>query len=239
MFPLTGWFPFMKGAAAYRWFAQDSISFEKSLKVAIGFGKNESPNFRRDYSKPQNRLQLSSTCYWYQTEPHAPLPAMLSVTDRQPDPGAVIKEDLPSAQELRKRGVKLYMLAGRPEKEVIFAEPGYAAESKEGFAWIGWPAAVYHARASEKQVEIELKVPAGAAGKVRVFIIDADKFKGGRKEAISIAGKEVGAFDNFVAGKWIEQPLTADDTRSGKVIITATNAREDANAVVSIVEWVE
>ena len=131
------------------------------------------------------------------------------------------------------------MLAGRPDKEVIFSEPGYAAEAKEGFAWTGWPGPVYHARANEKQVEIELKVPAGVAGKVRVFIIDADKFKGGRKETLSIAGKEVGAFDNFVAGKWIEQPLTADDTRSGKVTITATNAREGSNVVISIVEWVD
>ena len=239
MFPFTGWFPFLKGAAAYRWFAQDAISFDKSLKVAIGFGKNESPMFRREYSKPQNRLQLSSTCYWYQNEPHAPLPPMLSVADRQPDPGAVIKETLPSAEELKKRGVKLHMLAGRPEKEVIFAQPGYAAECPQGFAWANWTGPVYYARADDKQVQIDLKVPAGAVGKVRVFILDPDKHQGGRKETIHIAGKEVGTFDNFGAGKWIEQPLTADDTRDGKVTITATNAREGSNAVISIVEWVE
>src|SRR6201999_4145794 len=31
-FPFTGYFPFFKGAAAYRFFAQDAISFDKSLK---------------------------------------------------------------------------------------------------------------------------------------------------------------------------------------------------------------
>ena len=52
MFPLTGYFPFLKGATAYRFFIQDAISFEKSLRVAIGFGVNEDPSFRRDFSKP-------------------------------------------------------------------------------------------------------------------------------------------------------------------------------------------
>ena len=85
---------------------------------------------------------------------------------------------------------------------------------------------------------MELHVPARAAGKVRVFILDANKFQGGRKETVRIGGKEAGTFDQFEAGKWIEQPLTAEDTRSGKVTITATNARVDANAVISIVEWV-
>jgi hypothetical protein len=100
MFQFTGWFPFFRGAAAYRWFIQDSISFDKSLKVAIGFGKNEHPMFRRDFSKPENRLQLSSTCYWYQTEPHAPLPKMLSVAERQPEPEP--KEKLPGAKAPKK-----------------------------------------------------------------------------------------------------------------------------------------
>ena len=75
-FRATGYFPFIKGAAAYRFFTQDAISFEKSLRVAIGFGVNEEPLFRKEFSKPGSTLQLSSTFYWYQSEPHAPLPAM-------------------------------------------------------------------------------------------------------------------------------------------------------------------
>ncbi len=43
MFPLTGYFPFMKGAFGYRFFINDAISFEKSLRVAIGFGPTKTP----------------------------------------------------------------------------------------------------------------------------------------------------------------------------------------------------
>ena len=126
----------MKGAAAYRFFIQDAISFEKSLRVAIGFGVNEDPMFRRDFSKPGSTLQLSSTVYWYQTEPHAPLPVMPPAVERAPAPEEPFwpdKEKLPSANELKGRGVKLEMLCGRPGKEVIFAEPGYGAAAKTGY----------------------------------------------------------------------------------------------------------
>ena len=61
---------------AYRFFANDAVSFEKSLKVTIGFGKNEDPMFRRGIFKEGNELQLSTMVYWYQKEPHATLPAM-------------------------------------------------------------------------------------------------------------------------------------------------------------------
>ncbi|MBU6400785.1 MAG: DUF2961 domain-containing protein [Verrucomicrobia bacterium] len=83
-FPLTGFYKFFKGAVAYRFFIQDAISFDKSLRVAIGFGAHESPFFRREFSKPGNALQLSSTVYWYQREPHAPLPALPLAAEREP-----------------------------------------------------------------------------------------------------------------------------------------------------------
>jgi hypothetical protein len=239
LFPFTGWFPFYQGAAAYRWFIQDAISFNKSLRVAIGFGKNEDPMFRRDFSKPFNRLQLSSTCYWYQDEPHAPLPPLPGGKERQPEPEAVFHEKIPAAADLKARGVKLHFRAGRPKQEILLAEPGFSAKCPQGFAWSGWPADVYHARADNQQVQIELSVPPGSAGKVRVFIIDPDEFQGGRQETLAIAGKNAGTFDKFVDGKWIERPLTADDTRTGKITVTATNARNTGNAVISIVEWVE
>lgn len=239
MFPYTGWFPFFKGAAAYRWFLQDAISFEKCLKVTIGFGKNEHPMFRRDFSKPRNELQLSSTCYWYQTEPHADLPPMPGVKERAPAPEAEFHENLPSAEDLKKRGVKLEMFCGRPEKEVIFAEHGYGAVVKKGFAFAGWDVPVYYCRADEKDVQIELTVPRGAEGKVRVYVIDPDNFGGGRKEDVAIAGKPAVSVEEFEEGRWIEQHVDADDTLEGKVVIQATNAREGSNAVISIIEWVE
>ena len=83
-FPLTGYFPFLKGAGAYRFFVQDAISFEKSLRVTIGFGKREDPVFRQIFGKPENKLVFSSTVYWYQVEPHAPWPALPPAAERAP-----------------------------------------------------------------------------------------------------------------------------------------------------------
>ena len=242
MFPLTGYFPFLKGAAAYRFFIQDSISFERSLRVAIGFGVNEDPFFRREYSKPGSTLQLSTTVYWYQVEPHAPLPAMPAAAERAPAPEEPFwpdKETLPSASELKSRGVKLEMLCGRPGKEVIFAEPGYAAKVKTGYAWSGWGPPIYYARAGNEATELELTVPKGAGGLVRVFVIDPDSFEGGRKEQVWVAGDDLGTVEKFQDGKWLEHPVSAGQTADGKVLVRAVNARKGSNAVISIIEWVE
>ncbi|HVM49448.1 MAG TPA: glycoside hydrolase family 172 protein [Candidatus Acidoferrum sp.] len=242
LFPLTGYFPFMKGAAAYRFFTQDAISFEKSLRVMIGFGVNEDPSFRRDFSKPGTTLQFSTTVYWYQTEPHAPLPAMPSAVDRAPAPEEPLwpdKETLPSPEQLKARGVKLEMLCGRPGKEVIFAEKGYGATAKKGFTYSGWGLPVYHTRAGNDETEIELTVPKGASGLVRVYVIDPDNFEGGRKETVSVAGEDLGTIENFQDGKWLEHKVGADKTADGKVLMKAVNARQGSNAVISIIEWVE
>jgi len=94
-FPLTGFYKYFKGAMGYRFFTQDAISFNKSLRVTIGFGEHEEPRFRKEFSQPGNKLQLSSTVYWYQTEPHAPLPALPAAAERAPaaeDPHWAAKE---------------------------------------------------------------------------------------------------------------------------------------------------
>ena len=233
---------FFKGAASYRFFTQDAISFEKSLRVAIGFGVNEDPTFRREFSKRGNTMQLSSTVYWYQTEPHAPLPAVPPVGERAPAPEQSFwpeKETLPSADELRQRTVKLHMLCGRPEKEVIFAEPAYSAKVTKGYAWNGWGLPVYHARAGNDEVEIELTVPKGAQGTVRLYVIDPDNFEGGRKQQMTIAGESLGLIEKFTEGRWLERRVGPEQTADGKVLLHAANARKGGNAVISIVEWVE
>jgi len=242
LFPLTGYFPFFKGAAAYRFFIGDAISFEKSLRVAIGFGVNEDPMFRRDFSKPGSTLQFSSTVYWYQAEPHAPWPAMPPAAERAPAPEEPFwpnKEILPTVGELNSRGVKLEVRCGRPSKEVIFAEPGYEAATKGGYAWSGWGPPVYHACAGNEEAAVELTVPKGAAGTVRVYVIDPDSFEGGRKQQVFIAGDDLGTLENFQDGKWLEHPVSAGQTANGKVLIRAVNARKGSNAVLSIIEWVQ
>lgn len=241
LFPLTGYFPFRKGGCAYRFFLQDSISFEKSLRVTIGFGQREDPTFRRDFSKPGSRLELSSTVYWYQAEPHAPLPALPPAAERAPAPEDRFWPDgekLPSADELRQRRVKLEMFCGRPEQEVIFAEPGYGATVRAGDIWDGWMLPIYHCRSSNTAVEIEVTVPPRSSGTLRAFVIDPDRFNGGRQETITIAGKSSGRIENFQEGRWIEQPLSAQDTADGKVLVRVTNDQDKPNAVISILEWV-
>jgi hypothetical protein len=57
----------------YRWHTESPITFEKSIKVTIehGHGNHRADNFY-------------STAYWYQTEPHAPFPALPEPEDRVP-----------------------------------------------------------------------------------------------------------------------------------------------------------
>lgn len=241
-FPYTGYYRFLKGAMAYRFFLQDSISFEKSLRVAIGFGVNEDPMFRREFSKKGNTLQLSSTVYWYQTEPHAPIPTLPNVADRNPAPEESFwpeKESLPSADDLRKRGVKLEVLCGRKAGEAVFAEPDYGATPKGGYAWEGWAFPVYHARADAKAFEVEVTVPKGAKGKLRMYVIDPDNFEGGRKQRLFVGSKDLGVMEQFQEGKWVETLLDSAETSSGKVLVRAQNEKSNSNAVLSILEWVE
>jgi hypothetical protein len=240
-FPMTGFYKFFKGAMGYRFFGQDAIHFEKSLKVGIGFGQNEDPMFRREFSKPGNALQLSSTVYWYQQEPHASLPRLLPPSERAPAPEEPFwpeKEELPAAEELRQRHVRLHMRCGRSQQEVIYAERGYNARVIEGYAFEGWPPPVYHCRAGNEFSEIELDVPPAAQGTVRLFVIDPDHFEGGRKQTVSVEGKSLGLIEDFVEGRWLETKVGSSETSDGKLAIRASNARKGANAVLSIIEWI-
>jgi len=241
MFPLTGYFPFMKGAFGYRFFVGDAISFDKSLRLTIGFGEHEDPVFRQQFSTKGSTLQLSSVVYWYQAEPHSPLPPMPSTTERAPAPEIAFwpdKEELPAAEALKKRGVRLLMLCGRPEKEVIYAEPGFAAQAKSGYAWDGWDLPVYHCRADDRNLQIELTIPKGERGTVRIYMVDPDRFQGGRKQTLTVAGKDMGVIESFQQGRWLEQPVSAAESPDGKILIEARNARQGSNAVISIIEFV-
>lgn len=241
-FPYTGYFPFIQGAAAYRFFANDAIPFEKSFRVTVGFGKNEDPMFRRDFSKEGNELQLSTTVYWYQKEPHAALPAMLSIEERSPAPENPFwpgEEKLPPEKELKDRGVKLLMHCGRAAKEIIFADKGYSASTVQGFTWDGFGPPVYFCRASENEIKIDLTVPAGSIGKIRIYAIDADNFKGGRSEEVWVGKELLGKAYQFQNGQWFERSLSKEETASGVVSVRAKNLKPGSNAVISIIELIE
>ena len=241
MFALTGYFPFLKGALGYRFFINDAISFEKSLRVDIGFGENENPMFHSEFSKPGSTLQLSSVVYWYQLEPHATLPAMPPAVERVPAPEEPFwpdKEELPTTEDLKERGVRFLMLCGRPKREIIYAEEGFSAEVITGYTFDDWGLPVYHCRAGDQELQIELTVPKKIRGTVRLYVIDPDDFEGGRKQTVRIAGKSLGLVEGFQEGQWLEQYISPDDSANSKIMIQARNARQGSNAVISIIEWI-
>ena len=71
------------------------------------------------------------------------------------------------------------------------------------------------------------------------YVIDPDNYHGGRKQTVTIAGQSFGPIANFQEGRWIERPLGRHETAEGKVLVRATNAKKEGNAVISIIEWME
>ncbi|MFD2101250.1 glycoside hydrolase family 172 protein [Flagellimonas iocasae] len=60
----------------YRWHIQDPIRFDKELKVTI-----QDLGWRSDHRYLQQKSDISSVVYWYQTEPHAKFPDLPSKND--------------------------------------------------------------------------------------------------------------------------------------------------------------
>jgi hypothetical protein len=167
--------------------------------------------------------------------------AMPAVAERAPaleEPFRPEKEELPTVDALKERDFRLYMLCGRPEREVIYAEQGFSAEAKTGYTYGGWSLPVYHCRADDQELQIELTVPKGAQGTVRLYVIDPDDFEGGRKQTMRVAGKSLGLVENLQEGRWLEQQITPNESTDGKVLIQARNAKQGSNAVISIIEWI-
>ncbi|MEX2246021.1 MAG: glycoside hydrolase family 172 protein [Dehalococcoidia bacterium] len=65
--------PFAGLVGAYRWFVRDPIRFTSSLRWTVEHG--HANNFANEYA---------SVAYWYQSEPHAPFPALPSRDDMRP-----------------------------------------------------------------------------------------------------------------------------------------------------------
>ncbi|MEX1193738.1 MAG: DUF2961 domain-containing protein [Dehalococcoidia bacterium] len=61
--------------SVYRYHIEDPVHFRESIRVTIEHG--HAKHLSHDYS---------STAYWYQTEPHGAVPALLPVTARLPQP---------------------------------------------------------------------------------------------------------------------------------------------------------
>lgn len=242
-FPYTGWAPYYKGAFAYRFFVNEAIPFQKSLRATIGFGKHEAPFFFDIYSRPEFPLEFSTCCYWYQTEPHVPFAPMPSYRKRGPTPDAEQQKVLDArSKPARDAGLALQCFLGDPDREDLWLADGYDCVLDRGYRFLDtqniWPGSpVKHCWASWDWLEAHLEMPRGVAGKLRLLLADGDNFGGGRKETITVAGHKLGPFANFQKPLWVELNLEPGDTKEGIVPIRIDNAREGANVVVSEIEF--
>ena len=243
-FPLTGWQPYYtSGAAAYRFCINDRVSFKKSCRMTVGFGKHEDPMFFDLFSKPENALQLSSVAYWYQTEPHRPMPPLPPSQDRRPAFVSDLKPVDPA--KYRAAGETVVLNCGKQQNDVEFLEDGWDFVLRKGYLFGLWKAdvadgiAVGHCWADYKSLGFEITCPKGAAGTLKMYLLDADNFAGGRKQSVTVAGKKIGEFENFQKGQWVEVPIAASDTADGRIPVVMANLKEGGNAVVSIIKFVK
>jgi hypothetical protein len=227
-----GFQPWYKaGAAAYRFYLNDRIGFKKSMRMAVGFGKQEDKVFRETFSKPENPLQFSSVAYWYQKEPHAPMPSLPPAQQRMP---VFAGGGTGSAATHRAAHETVVLNCGSRTNDIDFLEDGWDFSFKQGYAYAEWKNEVSHSWASDKEpLELDLYCPKGAAGTLKLYLLDGDNFGGGRKESVSVAGKVIGKYENFQQGIWVEAPVTAADTAQGMIPVVFTNLRDGANVVVS------
>lgn len=66
-----GHYNVMQRFGLYRWHIMDPIRFEKDLKITI-----QDLGWHKDGRYLPQHSDISSVCYWYQTEPHAKLPQL-------------------------------------------------------------------------------------------------------------------------------------------------------------------
>lgn len=232
-FPCTGYQPFLNGAAAYRFTLNDRISFKRSLRMTVGFGNNEAPWFRREFSKPENPLQFSSVAYWYQKEPHRAFAPLPSSRERRPFAFS------PSPQKYREGGETIVLHCGRADGDEEFVAEGWDFVLRKGYMYSGWPTQINHCWADWDSLEFDILCPKGASGALRLFILDGDNLAGGRKQSVTAAGRLIGEYENFQPGRWLEVAVSPADTAIGRLPVVVKNLKPGGNAVVSLIEFVK
>lgn len=232
-FPYTGYQPYYNGAAAYRFTLSDCISFAKTMRMTVGFGKNEGAFFREIFSKPENPLEFSSVAYWYQKEPHRSLAPLPSYRDRRP--GMLAAHTGKPSQP----GETLAINCGNTALEDVYLADGWDFIFKKGYGFHGspWTTEINYCWADADAVQFEIVCPKGSSGALRLFIIDGDNFAGGRRESVTVSGRLIGEYETFQTGKWIEVPISAADTSGGRIPVVIKNLKPGANAVVSQIRF--
>ncbi len=230
-FPYTGYQPYYNGAAAYRFTLNDRISFSKTMRMAVEFGKTER-GFLDAFSKAENPLEFSSVAYWYQAEPHKAFAPMPPAMGRRPSM-------LDTASQGPHAPNETVVLNCGVVHEDVFLDKGWDYAVKTGYTFQGpqWPTQINYCWADFKSLDFDIICPKGTAGTLRMFILDGDNFTGGRKQSVQVAGRMIGKYESFQSGKWIEVPISAADTAKGRIPVVMKNLKPGANAVVSQIRF--
>lgn len=231
-FPYTGYQPYYNGGAAYRFTLNDRISFKKTMRMTVGFGKTET-FFQKLFSKPENPLEFSSVAYWYQVEPHKAFASMPPSRQRKPSM-------LAAAYKPQGPGEALVLNCGNMTVEDVYLADGWDFAFKQGYSFQGpqWPTEINYCWADINLLQFDLICPKGTSGTLKMFILDGDNLSGGRKQSVQVAGRMIGEYENFQSGKWIEVPISAADTAKGRIPVVMKNLKGGANAVVSQIRFV-
>jgi hypothetical protein len=243
-FPYTGWQPFMDGAAAYRFCLSDRVDFRRSFRMAVGFGAREGPFFKRQYSQAGSPLQLSSVAYWYQTEPHAPFAPLPAYRQRLPGLGAKqAAEARERSKRYRQAGEAVVLNCGLPANEEEYLAPGWDYRLVRGYSYNDaagtlWKGPVRSCWAGDRSLAFELLCPRGSSGLLRLFMVDGDRFQGGRRQRVFVNERQVADVSEFAEGKWVEAPVSSAEAASGRIRVRIANLRAGANVVVSQVRFV-
>jgi serine/threonine-protein kinase len=129
---------------------------------------------------------------------------------------------------------------GRRQGEVRLQSPQYSYTILAGKPWDNWrvePPKKSYCWFGNNLLHFEVRVPPRTAGVLRLTFFDGDSNQ--RAQRLTVQGRERGEFrDFFLAEKVIDVPLTADDTRAGRIDVKIERLGT-ANAVVSAVEFLE
>jgi hypothetical protein len=82
------------------------------------------------------------------------------------------------------------------------------------------PAARSHRWSHPKEVVFELTMPPGTTGKLKLHFVDGG-LAGDVKQKLTVAGNFIGEYEGFIGtGKHVEVPITAANTREGKLRVS-------------------
>jgi hypothetical protein len=121
-------------SAMYRWYLADPIRFRRSLVWTIEHGHDN--NYQNDYT---------SVAYWYQTEPHAPLPPLLPVEKRLPR----LADDIMDAERERSTVEKMFSTMRAEQAEQVWLDRMWGALNPGCFALLRGDAQTAMARFAE------------------------------------------------------------------------------------------